>query len=63
MRRMAEVISAERQDPEERTVVDVLDRPNHEGVWEEIWHATEHIPMSLQQNLWVDGGSSSLPSW
>ena len=44
-----EVISAERQGLEiqvtslERTVVDVLDRPNLGGGWEEIWRTAEHI--------------------
>lgn len=44
-----EVISTERQGLEiqatslERTVVDVLDRPNYGGGWEEIWRTAEHI--------------------
>ncbi|MGQ3890160.1 type IV toxin-antitoxin system AbiEi family antitoxin domain-containing protein [Legionella sp. CNM-1927-20] len=29
----------------ERTVVDVLDRPNYGGGWEEIWRTAEHIPI------------------
>lgn len=44
-----EVISAERQGLNiqvtslERTLVDVLDRPNYGGGWEEIWRSAEHI--------------------
>lgn len=29
----------------ERTIVDVLDRPEYAGGWEEIWRSTEHIPI------------------
>ncbi len=29
----------------ERTIVDVLDRPNYSGGWEEIWRSAEHIPI------------------
>lgn len=28
-----------------------------------IYYKAAEIDMALQQNLWVDGGSSSLPSW
>ena len=44
-----ETISVDRQGLEihvtslERTVVDVLDRPNYGGGWEEIWRTAEHI--------------------
>lgn len=44
-----EVVSVDRQGLAiqvtslERTVVDVLDRPNHGGGWEEIWRTAEHI--------------------
>jgi len=29
----------------ERTIVDVLDRPEYAGGWEEIWRSAEHIPI------------------
>jgi predicted transcriptional regulator of viral defense system len=44
-----EVISADRQGMNikvtslERTIVDVLDRPNNTGGWEEIWQSAGHI--------------------
>lgn len=44
-----EVLSVERQGLNlqvtsiERTIVDVLDRPNYGGGWEEIWRSAEHI--------------------
>lgn len=44
-----EVLSVDRQGLNihvtslERTIVDVLDRPNYSGGWEEIWRSAEHI--------------------
>ncbi|MFO3210894.1 hypothetical protein SC371_09760 [Legionella pneumophila serogroup 2] len=44
-----EVLSVDRQGLNiqvtslERTVVDILDRPNYAGGWEEIWRSAEHI--------------------
>jgi len=44
-----EVLSVDRQGLNiqvtslERTIVDVLDRPNYAGGWEEIWRTAEHI--------------------
>ncbi|HAT8648906.1 TPA: transcriptional regulator [Legionella pneumophila] len=44
-----EVLSADRHGLDihvtslERTIVDVLDRPNYGGGWEEIWRSAEHI--------------------
>lgn len=44
-----EVLSVDRQGLNiqvtslERTIVDVLDRPNYAGGWEEIWRSAEHI--------------------
>ncbi len=46
-----EAISADRQGLNikvtslERTLVDVLDRPNYGGGWEEIWKTAAHIPI------------------
>lgn len=46
-----EVVSVDRQGLAvhvtslERTIVDVLDRPNYGGGWEEIWRTAEYIPI------------------
>lgn len=46
-----DVITAERQGLNiqitslERTLVDVLDRPNYGGGWEEIWRTAKHVPI------------------
>ncbi|KTC98717.1 type IV toxin-antitoxin system AbiEi family antitoxin domain-containing protein [Legionella erythra] len=46
-----EVLSVDRQGLKiqvtslERTIVDVLERPNYAGGWEEIWRSAEHIPI------------------
>ncbi|HHT0591913.1 TPA: type IV toxin-antitoxin system AbiEi family antitoxin domain-containing protein [Legionella anisa] len=52
-----EIVLAERQGLNikvtslERTLVDVLDRPNYGGGWEEIWRTTEHIPILNLDNV------------
>lgn len=46
-----EVLSVDRQGLNiqvtslERTLVDILDRPNYAGGWEEIWRSAEYIPI------------------
>lgn len=52
-----EVVSAEQQGLSiqvtsiERTIVDVLDRPNYGGGWEEIWRTAEHISILNLDNI------------
>jgi predicted transcriptional regulator of viral defense system len=52
-----EVVLAERQGLSikvtslERTIVDVLDRPNYGGGWEEIWRTAEHISILNLDNV------------
>lgn len=53
----AEIVLAERQGLNikatslERTLVDVLDRPNYGGGWEEIWRTAEHISILNLDNV------------
>jgi predicted transcriptional regulator of viral defense system len=52
-----EIVLAERQGLNikvtslERTLVDVLDRPNYGGGWEEIWRTAEHISILNLDNM------------